>query len=266
MTALALAYGLCPDDRLAISSSQYAHHVRLCASEREVRDQLSDRYARGLLLDATALSRFQTAQTLPTEVVAENRTVILRTDFSPASIRVVKSVAQMNGYVRVSVRKIDSAVTEVKRLLQEESYQSAQLLLVTKCAASLPERIEKIIIGAVLLCHRHTTVSELAATCELSVGALEWRLASEHRPCARRLLGWLTAVHAIFRMDVLGWSQKRAALEGGFGATDNLATFVGRWTGYRPSALSRQGGFEAVLARFLCELNSDGAELKPPEP
>jgi hypothetical protein len=251
-----LVYPLSRADCLALASSTYSRSVRFCATEREVRNCVLAEQVSGLILEVDACCvRDAVSRALMTELLANNWPVTIRTGLSPASIRTLISLSEVTPHVRVSLRGVDHLDVELKRLLDQASEPSAQLLLVQRCACKVPQRIRRIVVAASLMSHRHTSVKALAAACDISVRTLEWQLAAEHAAHARKLLGWLTAVHCAWRIDVLGWSLKRAAIEAGFSTVDNFGGFVARWTGKRPGDFCRDGGFATALSRFSTELN-----------
>ena len=121
-----------------------------------------------------------------------------------------------------------------------------QLTLASRVSSVGNDGASTILASAALVGDRRTSVNELAHSCGLAKRTLEWRLAASGRPTARTVLGWMTALHAVWRMEVLGWSPKRAASEGRFGSSELFAGYVKRHAGGRPLALVR-GGFTALL-------------------
>jgi hypothetical protein len=65
----------------------------------------------------------------------------------------------------------------------------------------------------------------------------------------------MLTLHTIWRLDVLGWSLKRAAAVAGMLEARRLAEYVWRHTSVRPGKLLSNGGFNTTLERASTALS-----------
>jgi AraC-like DNA-binding protein len=79
---------------------------------------------------------------------------------------------------------------------------------------------------------------------------LERSLLQARLPSARQLLGWCTALHAAWWLDVQGWPAKQVVAEMGFSHKSAIVRALRRSFGCTMRSLRETGGFQELLHRF----------------
>lgn len=247
---------LASQDRRA-SESMVDKSIIFCESPRELTAIALNKPVSVIVIDADALMR---ASIEPEDIVgrcAATAPTVLRTMLTSALLSRIRQFAAVAPDVTVSITHRESLVALLRNAADAGAAPSAQLMLASRLSSLRSDAASTILASAALLGNRRTSVNELARLCGLATRTLEWRLAASARPTARTVLGWMTVLHAVWRMEILGWSPKRAASEGGFASGELFAAYVKRHTGVRPTALAR-GGFTLVLQK--AELAMIGAQ------
>jgi transcriptional regulator with XRE-family HTH domain len=97
-------------------------------------------------------------------------------------------------------------------------------------------------------------LGKLADLCKSSIRRVEERLADVHLLRAKRLLMWMTSLHAVWRVTRLGWTLKHVAAQAGFKSADDLSRLVERTVGLRLAEEARKSSFADLLGRFEHQL------------
>lgn len=178
--------------------------------------------------------------------------ILLRADLQSSIIRELIWLAGHVTDASVSIRGSDDWLLDVTSIEGDECSASAGFCILRSLVGSRHASPALETVAGVLLVAKHRMhVRQLATLLGLPRRTLEFRLKMAHLPVPERLLGWSIALHTMWRLDVLRWPLKRAALLSGFGASATLATYIARHVGARPAQLSRQGGFTVLLDHFL---------------
>lgn len=153
----------------------------------------------------------------------------------------------------LSLRSHSPIDFDVRAVLDGGS-SSADLAILAGLGAPRAGFAAEALVCAVVCGARRCTTHAFADAARLPTRTLQWRLARACLPEARDLLAWMLALHTLWRVDVLGWPYKRAALAASYDNPDALGTYIRRHVGGRPGALSRDGGFHAVLRELAALL------------
>src|SRR6185437_224549 len=236
-------------DRDCIAASRYAAMVHYCYDLEDLECRVATLHAcgHGSTLGAVIMDCRPHDFAGPRELVASAVPLVFRTSLTPASFRQVGLLARSKSSHWVSLTTAEQVDVAISDVLSAPEGRSGQLIILDRLTCDLPSSVSSIVQTAVLLTHRRTTVVRLAAACGLAVRTLEWRLSSAGMPAARRIIGWTTALHAVWQLDVLGWTRKRVARDAGFCTTELLDVCVQHHTGARPLQLCQQGGFDHLL-------------------
>jgi AraC-like DNA-binding protein len=90
---------------------------------------------------------------------------------------------------------------------------------------------------------------------------LERALRQAGLPSARNVLGSCTALHAVWWLDVQGWSTKQVVTEMGFSHASSLIRLLERQFGCSLRSVRSGNGFQVLLSRFETTLLGDGQSL-----
>jgi len=121
---------------------------------------------------------------------------------------------------------------------------------ILKRLASLPQATHHAVIpAAVLASTRRVSVRRFSELCNLASRTLDWRL-RQHELKAHSLLAWMVCLHGAWRIDVLGWTLKRAAFTAGFGSPALYSKYMFRHAAVHPSDIVHGEGFWSLLDRF----------------
>jgi hypothetical protein len=170
-------------------------------------------------------------------------------DLCPASARQIVALADAALDLRLVLRGFDDVMLSISEMLEGDPAQRPERAVIRLFTERSSTATVPILLGAALIGRRRSDVRRLATLSGSSVRTLNRRLETEALPTARVLLGWSLALYASWRMEVFGWSAKRAADGAGFRDVDVFATFVKRNTGTRPAGMLSQGGFSASVER-----------------
>ncbi|MEP6620143.1 MAG: hypothetical protein ABJE47_12535 [bacterium] len=191
--------------------------------------------------DTTALQAHKLAALVP---------IALRIDPTPAARRLLIAPAMRVGQGFYADKRVDSIITLATTLALHSGARGAQIRILNAIPGRVPVSIARILIQAALIAHRRTSVTALARLCDLSPRTIEWRLAQQSLPAAQDLIGLMTSIHAVWQLDLLGWTLKHTANMAGFRSPAALSAYVFRHTGRRPLALRDGGGVDALMGSF----------------
>jgi hypothetical protein len=148
-------------------------------------------------------------------------------------------------------------------LLRCPGSRGAQQLALECFEYPMPSSVGSLLHRALLLTHQRTSVTRLAAICGLATRTVEWRLSTSGYPKARAVLGLLTSLHALWQIDVLGMTLKRAAASTGFESAASLSDFIQRHVGMRPLIACECGGASVAAALLAHMVKESGAQTGP---
>lgn len=186
--------------------------------------------------------------------------LVLRTSIVRAQVTTLTVLARYLTNARLSLRGHSVLRTDVDEVLDAGGRAGPDMLLLRELGDTLHGRVRPIVPAVLALSRRRTTVRELSRACHVPVRTMEWLLRRSGGFTPRWHLGWGAALYTVWRMEVLGWSFKRAA--GAAGATDPgvLARYVERYTGQRPGYILRTSGFRGLVTAWRSQLLG-GAEV-----
>lgn len=181
--------------------------------------------------------------------LAPSTATILRAELSCNVVRGIVSLSAHPGLARLSLRSVRPADVDVQEALRGTSH-APDFLILRSFATDRLAREPGILIAAIVCGARRTRIRTLARACRIAPRTLQWRLARAGFPEARELLGWVLALHSVWRLEALEWPLKRVAAQAGFSSGESLCSYVHRHVGARPKTLCRDGGFWQLLAQF----------------
>jgi len=256
-------------ERQRVATDAHGADVTLCDTWQALVHQahcISPDTVRGLVLELDS-RRCSTSEIVHfISALPPSVPVVVRASAAPACLRTVATIAEARAAWWVSLERVESVDAVVAELVHVPEQRAAQLLIVARIACGLPMAVWDVVVLAVLLSHRRTSVRELAAMCGLADRTVEWRLANAGLPTARTILGWMTSLYCAWRIDTLGWSHKRAARAAGFGNVELCDASVQRHTGERLLRLCGAGGFEGLLDRVSAGLGLGSLPPAPADP
>lgn len=108
---------------------------------------------------------------------------------------------------------------------------------------------------------RPITVADAARVLGISSRALEMRLKRVGLSPPREVLACCRALHAAWRLDVLGQSSKQVTAGLGFPSPSALCKLVVRFAGVTPRQVRERGGFLLLLDEFVSRLAGGNGEV-----
>ncbi len=175
--------------------------------------------------------------------------IVLRFSMTPGSIGHLLHELRRSEAVHLSLSH-EPIAELLDSLIADPLGRDAAPAILARTGPKVPYRAIAILVGAITLGRQRCSVRCLATACGLPTRTLEWRLKTSGMLPARCLLGWCTSLHSAWRMDVLGWSAKRAAAVAGFASSATFSSYTFRHVGILPTRLNRSGGYAALLERF----------------
>jgi hypothetical protein len=172
--------------------------------------------------------------------------VIVLLDLTRVAARQVVTLTRHLPHVVVLVRDHDDLAHQIAAA-QHQSAPSAHLAITRYLLPSIPERAADIVAAAALSGHRRTSIPDFARVCGVPTRTLEWRLRTAGVAPARNVLGWMNALHSLWRLERLGWTSKQTAAAG-FSSCEAWSNYLARHAGARPTALLHDG-FTQLLTR-----------------
>lgn len=203
--------------------------------------------------------------------------LLLHVDLSREAVRQIVAIAAADPSPHILLRGADDVRAALIRAVHtHDAMPTAQRELSRILLPQAPASAADLVAAAIAAGHRRLSVGRFAALCGLASRTVEWRLQAACMPPPRTLLGWMLALHGLWRVDVLGRPMPQVAGASGFTSTRTWATYIQRQTGERPAALLARGGFR-ILVRVACHrlglaplapdsLDQMHAELATPEP
>lgn len=176
--------------------------------------------------------------------------VVIRMTLDAASAREVVSLVQSRVDARVALRRLDDLVAIARAALADRPEPRAGPVIIERVGTSIPAGLEAFVLLAAMRATARLRVGRVAAYLGVAPRTLESRLHKAGWPSAHTVLGWCTALHAVWRLDVRGERVKQvmAALE--LGSPSALANLLNRYCGCTPRTVREHGGFPEMVERF----------------
>ncbi|HVT40204.1 MAG TPA: hypothetical protein VHE78_14280 [Gemmatimonadaceae bacterium] len=190
---------------------------------------------------------------------AEAAPILVRMDLTKAAARQVLVLARYLPEAQVSLRGHDDLESDINMLYNEPGGRGAYAAIVQRLLPLTHGRARDIVACASVAGHSRTSVRSLARLCGVPVRTLEWKLRAAQQAPAKILVGWMVALHSLWRLDVLGWTPKRTAHAARFHSGEAWSNYVGHHVGARPATLLREGGFESLLDQCARQVSADRA-------
>lgn len=225
--------------------------VRVCERADVLRSMLA---AADVRLVVTELRDRAGAPVLP--VLAEGAArarapaMVVRTPLGDAAADDVIGLAAAHIPASMSVRAVVPMGGGLLDALGGRREPRADLVILERVGPLVPHPARAFVVVCALVPSPRLHVGRAAALLGLARRSLENRLASAGMPPARRVIGWCAALHAAWRLDVLGHRPKQVAAELGFSSGAAVANLLARHCGCSPTSLRNHGGFHAQLERF----------------
>lgn len=239
--------------------SEVSSRIHWCRTPHEIGQILRGPPVDVLLWELSRESTFQTSEIV--DLVRRFRPdlqIVLSIELSRSTAREVLHVAQALPFVRVCIQGTDNRTRKLLEACaaaeERQRRRAPEGVILGQAGACIPVRALDIVVAAAVLTQRCTSVRVLAQVCGQAIRTIEWRLSRDRLPAARDIIGSLTALHVLWRLEVLSNPTKLAAASMGFRDPEALMSFVKHHTGARPAVLMRHGGFPEALDAWLTTL------------
>lgn len=189
--------------------------------------------------------------------------IILRTTLARRSCSLLLARLKQIETCRVSVIGIDDLRADVTAAHEQLEGQNSTAAILGAIQHTIPSAVREIVIAAIAVGRRRTTVGTLAGTCNVSVRTIEWRLRAAGYLSAAELLAWALCMHSAWAMEVDELLIKRAASQAGFGNTASFTNYIRRHTASTPAQLRDSEGFAGLTRRFARTVEHHGSEMQP---
>ena len=173
--------------------------------------------------------------------------LLVRTSLKRSSVSRVIALNGRAAETTVSLRGVDDLVRDVVMIGERLGDAAGTASIIAGLSPYWDGRVVDIAMAALLMGRRRPSVASLAGAMQLARRTVEWRLREAKQPRARDLLATAMCLHAAWRLGVLQWPIKRAAMEGGFRSRIAFNNFVRRQTGVPPTALRQSASFDRLL-------------------
>jgi uncharacterized membrane protein len=245
---LAVAKALGPDDRVVFcsTSGQYAKY--------------DDTGVAGVLLDVCR-ENGRAVATIAKQVAQKQRPLLVRVDFGADTLKQVLEIGEMVADCRVTLRAAGDLSAVVRQLVLDGPNESAALEIISHVAEVIPRALCGIIAAAIVAGEAEISVDRLAGLIGISARTLETRMREFYRALSpKRLLMWVVALHATYRISRARGNTKQAAHRAGVDSARALSNRVERATGIRLSRLRAPSSFGYLLDEFARVLAATDAK------
>jgi len=195
------------------------------------------------------------------EVGGRGTRVFTQLDLGRGTARRMKCLASYLPYASISLRSHDDLERDLDRWFRGDGERAAYPVIIKRIEGASPQHARDILCAAAVVGRRRTEVERFARACGLPLRTLEWRCARARLPTPGRLLGLMVSLHAAWRLDVLQFETRRAALAGGFSEPHALASYIARHCCATLSDLRRDGSFPALLERVVRSLPTAATQI-----
>jgi AraC-like DNA-binding protein len=247
--ALIVAYLPDPQDRQAVvQGAGGGRYVFFCTDPQHVAAVSAQSPLQGIVIDWSRPG----AINLPTwfQTLGTDPPVVVLLPLTIATARDLLVLSRSGLDVRVLIKGYEDLAAEVRALRAARPEPCADATILRRIGGLVNPPALKVVVGAVVSGKKRLRVHDLAQRCGHVVRTMERVLSGAALPKAGHLLGWSTALHGLWRLEVLEWPIKRAAAEAGFHSVGAFSNYVRRHTGARPTHLLEAIGFRSLLERF----------------
>jgi len=242
------------DDRAAIHRAFGRRMpVRLCDRADALRSLLA---GGGVRLVASELRDRAGASVIPVLGEAAGRAeapaIVARVALGDAAAADAIQLAVARVPARMSLRTVEPIGDALSAALGGEPRADAVILERVGPLVAPPVRAFTVLCAVAPSPRLH--VERAASLLGVARRTLETRLAVAALPPAHRMIGWCVALHAVWRLDLLGRRPKQVAADLGFLSSAALANLLARYCRASPMSLREHGAFQAQLERFAALL------------
>lgn len=225
--------------------------VRLCERADALRSMLASGDARLVVSELRDRIGISVVPVLAHAAArAEAPSLVVRTWVADAVADDIIAFAATRVPARVSMRGVAPIDDAMLAALGGKSDRRPDLVILDRVGPLLSHPVRAFVIVCAVAPSPRLHVGRAAALLGLARRSLENRLASAGMPPAHRVIGWCAALHAAWRLDVLGQPRKQVATELGFATEAGVANLLARYCGCSPTSLRNHGGFQTQLERF----------------
>jgi len=182
--------------------------------------------------------------------IATKIPLVIRSDLHESAVQEFDGIAARAVDCRFSVPGIDDLASQIDAMASGQRDDSACRVILARWTSDAPSLTKHIGVAAVIAGRRRMGVRSFADACRRPLRTLEWRLRCAGTLPPAELLALCTCLHAAWRLDVLGWTPKRTAIESRFSNSAALGNFLERHTGMRPREIVHRKTFDDLLERF----------------
>jgi hypothetical protein len=236
--------------RLAVEQIGERAEVRFC----ETLESLTELVARGVDAVVTDLWDASGTGVLPAVAAirreASNLPVVLYFAPTPAALREVPDIIAAGRGLSVALRNFEHLGLALRPLLNPPRVASAAETLARHVVPVVPVPFRPFFLVSALKASPRLPVATAVAWSGISRRTLERALRRANLPGAGAVVGFCTALHAAWWLDVQGWSAKQVVTEMGFPHPSSVTRVLQRYFGCTVKSLRREGGFQTLLYRF----------------
>src|SRR4029077_3463549 len=224
--------------------------VRCC----ETLEELSDLAGGGVdvvvaeLWDGSGAGVFPAVGTIRRE--APNLPIVLHFAPTPAALREVPDIIAAGRGLSVVLRPHEHLGLALRALLNQPRVASAAETLARHIVPVVPVPFRPFFLVSALKASPRLPVATVAAWSGITRRSLERALLHAKLPGAGAVLGFCTALHAAWWLDVQGWSAKQVVIEMGFPDPSAVTRVLYHYFRCTVKSLRDEGGFQALLYRF----------------
>jgi len=243
--------------RLAAEQIGGRAEVRFC----ETLAELSDLAGGGVdvvvaeLWDGSGAGVFPAVGTIRRE--APNLPIVLHFAPTPAALREVPDIIAAGRGLSVVLRPHEHLGLALRALLSQPRVASAAETLARHIVPVVPVPFRPFFLVSALKASPRLPVATVAAWSGITRRSLERALLHAKLPGAGAVLGFCTALHAAWWLDVQGWSAKQVVIEMGFPDPSAVTRVLYHYFRCTVKSLRDEGGFQALLYRFEALLLGD---------
>jgi hypothetical protein len=236
--------------RLAAEQIGERAEVRFC----ETLEALSHLVAGGV--DAAVVDLWDAAGTRVLPGIAAIRReapdlpIVLHFAATPAALREVPDIIAAGRRLSVALRNYEHLGLVLRPLLNPPRVAGAAETLARHIVPVVPVPFRPFFLVTALKASPRLPVTTAAAWSGIARRTLERALHRAGLPGAGATLGYCTALHASWWLDVQGWSAKQVVIEMRFPDVSSVTRVLQRYFGCTVRSLRSEGGFQELLYRF----------------
>ena len=169
---------------------------------------------------------------------------------TPEALRDLPSIIAVTRGLNVVFRDGEHLGLALRPLLRESPVPGAGETLARHLVPLVPGPFRPFLLACALKASPRLKVGTAATWSGVPRRTLERSLLQARLPSARQLLGFCTALHAAWWLDVQGWPAKQVVTEMGFAHKSAIVRVLRRYFGCTMGSLRETGGFRELLHRF----------------